>query len=95
MVEVLNMGRRASLPAKPAHQMRRRGGSKGKRDTAKIVASAKKSALRRLRAVYPEIYDMLYDEERVARGLQPVFRPSETYTGVDDYDPINERGAAT
>jgi len=86
MVEVLNLGRRASLPALPAKRMRKKTGSKGRRDTARRAAAAKKSALRRLRMVYPEMYDMLYDEERVAIGLPPVFRPTTTYRADTHYD---------
>jgi hypothetical protein len=87
MVEVLNRGRRTQLPARPAAKMRPKTGSKGKRDTARRAEAAKKSALRRLRMVYPDIYDMLYDEERVAVGLPPVFRPATTYSVSGHYDP--------
>lgn len=36
------------------------------------VQAARQRALRRLRALYPDVYDLLYAEERAAAGLEPL-----------------------
>jgi hypothetical protein len=88
VVEVLNRGQKACLPAKP---LKDRTGSKGSKRRHHAAERAKSAALKRLRALYPAMYEMLYDEERVKRGLEPLPRrdgshvlAAETY----DLDPV-------
>ncbi len=89
VVEILHRGRRACLPARP---LKNRAGSKGSKPKAKAVERAKLAALKRLRALYPEMYDMLYDEERASRGLSPITRtghvPHDMTRQTYDFDPV-------
>lgn len=70
VVEVIHRGQRTSLSLSGP----RKGGSSGSKRKAKAVERAKLQALKRLRMIYPEMYDMLYDEERHRRGLSPIPR---------------------
>lgn len=89
LVEVLHRGQRAMLPLRSKTA---KTGSKGSKRKSKQAESAKKAALRRLRSLYPDMYDMLYDEERALRGLTPITRVG--HVSHDEtvatywYDPI-------
>ena len=49
----------------------RRSDSKGNRWTAKQTEKARTRALKRLRTVFPDMYDVFYAEERARVGLDP------------------------
>lgn len=51
--------------------------SKGSRQTRGAAKAAKMAALLRLRNAFPDLYRMLYHEERARRGLPPVPLQSE------------------
>jgi len=72
-----------------------------KRPTNTTVEHAKRSAMRRLAKLHPDMYAMLYDEERVRRGLPPVVRrdrralmdvASETLSFESVYDALRLSG---
>jgi hypothetical protein len=68
-VEVVNRGERLKVSVS-----RRRGGprtNKGDRDTHRKADKAKVRALRRLKGVFPDLYDVFYAEERARVGLDP------------------------
>jgi len=70
MAEVEVVARGGRLSVKSTGQ-RRNQSSKGDRATKKRVEQAKRRALRRLRAVFPELFDVFYAEERARVGLEP------------------------
>ena len=67
-IEVRNMGRRIQVGA--THNKQRVDG-KGNRARQRQVERAKFRALKRLRALFPEIYDIFVAEERARVGLDP------------------------
>lgn len=86
--EIIYAGRRTNLP-KIGHKQRNRGKNTnhGTRKAAKIAA------LRRLADLFPAEFAMVYAEERLKRGLQPVALRSYEVTalkGVEtyDFDPV-------
>lgn len=81
VVEAVHRGSRMALPVRSGRKAKKKG-SKGKQATHQAARKAEMSALRRLRALYPELYDMLYDEERVARGLPPKYRPDADHAAA-------------
>lgn len=89
LVEIIHRGQRTCLPAKPAKD---RTGSRGSKRKAKAVERAKLEALRALRDLYPAMYDMLYDQARARRGLQPISRrnatPHDVTAATYDFDPV-------
>lgn len=89
VIEVLHRGRRAVLPAR---SNKPKSGSKGSKRKSKAVEHAKMAALRRLRSLYPEMYDMLYDDERARRGLSPITRighaPHDDALQTYAFDPV-------
>lgn len=88
VTEVMNAGRRVNLPDPGSRSgSKRRGKSRGKGVNAGVRKAAKMAALKRLGDAYPEMYAMLYAEERLKRGLSPV--PLRTY------EPMAMRGAET
>lgn len=69
-VEVVNRGQRTAVVTK----RQRRGGprtGKGDRDTHRKADKAKVRAMRRLKGVFPDLYDVFYAEERARVGLDP------------------------
>lgn len=97
--EVWHQGRRINLPNLPGVKKKR--SSRGKGATHGIRKAAKLAALKRLGDIYPDMFAMIYAEERLKRGLEPV--PLRTYEGVaargaatvDDawfYDALSEAG---
>jgi hypothetical protein len=67
-VEVVSRGDRLNVKATGR---RRSQTSKGDRWTKRRVEQAKRRAYRRLRGVFPELYDVFYAEERARSGLEP------------------------
>lgn len=66
VAEVVNAGRRSYVPLK------NRKTEKSKYpDTEKRAEKARNRAMKRLRALFPEIYDILLAEERSKEGLNP------------------------
>lgn len=69
------------------------GPNKGRPETRRKVEKARTRAMRRLRHLYPDVFDVLYAEERHRVGLAPVphreaghlvnavatYQPPETY----------------
>lgn len=96
-IEVMHRGARVMLPT---------GGRKRKRKkkntaTQRQAEHAQRSARRRLASIYPELYEMLYDEERYLRGLNPIIRrnrqdravvASETLDFESVYDALRSSG---
>lgn len=74
VIEVVHRGRASTL--KLPGKRRNRGKSKGSAENRKIRKHAEIAALKRLRALYPDVYRLLYDEERLTRGL-PVITPGD------------------
>jgi hypothetical protein len=69
-VEVVNRGERLNVVV----SRRKRGGprvGKGDRDTHRKADKAKIRAMRRLKGLFPDLYDVLYAEERARVGLDP------------------------
>lgn len=89
VVEVIHRGQRTCLPARPVKD---KTGSRGSKCKAKAVERAKLEALRALRDLYPAMYDMLYDQARARRGLQPITRinhaPHDVTAATYDFDPV-------
>jgi hypothetical protein len=67
-VEIMNRGQRTSLRTRTKPWPSK---NKGNRDTAKRAERAKLRAMKRLRAVFPDLYDVFYAEERARAGLDP------------------------
>jgi hypothetical protein len=94
-VEVMNRGARVML-----RTTRKKHGSRGNPDTERKGRAAQESARRRLSQMFPDLYAMLYDEERLARGLHPLVRPdvdyartaSETLEWEGVYDALRSSG---
>ena len=65
-VEVVSKGSRVKVKLKGPGDGER---SKGNRDTHRKADRAKLRAMRRLRSLFPDLYDMFYAEERARAGL--------------------------
>lgn len=98
-VEVMNRGARVVIPMGSKQRKRKRQ----KRNSAnqRLAEHAQRSAWRRLASIHPDLYEMLYDEERARRGLEPIIRrgaksytevASETLTFDDVYDALHSLG---
>lgn len=99
------MNRGAKAQIKTASKKNRRNRSrrnKGNATTAKLADAARIAAMRRLRDIHPDLYGILYDEERVRRGLPPLIKREpvnfnavveETLTFDEVYDVIDRLGA--
>lgn len=57
--------------------------AKGDLDTKRKTEHAKKRALKRLRAVFPDMYDIFYAEERARVGLEPWTLEAALKSGPD------------
>jgi len=57
--------------------------AKGDLDTKRKTEHARKRALKRLRAVFPDMYDIFYAEERARVGLEPWTLESALAPGPD------------
>lgn len=53
-------------------QRYRRRTTRGARTNDKVAQAARDSALRRLRAIFPDLYEALLIEERAVRDLEPI-----------------------
>jgi len=96
-LEVMHRGSRVMLPTGGRKRKRRKKNSA----TQRQAEHAQRSAWRRLAAIHPELYEMLYDEERHLRGLNPVIRrnrqdravvASETLDFESVYDALRSSG---
>lgn len=99
IVEVMNRGSRVAVQLGKKKRKRKRP----KRNTAnqRLAEHAQRSAWRRLASIHPDLYEMLYDEERARRGLEPIIRrgargyteiASETLTFDHVYDALHSQG---
>ena len=97
VVEVMHRGSKVPI----AMGSRKKSKRKKPSDTKRAAEHAKRSAWRRLAAIHPELFAMLYDEERHLRGLGPIIRrdrhdgakvASETLTFLDVYDALRSSG---
>jgi hypothetical protein len=68
LIEVMVAGERMKVRTGPN---RKRRSNRGRRETKLAVAAAKRRAYKRLRAAFPDLYDMLLAEERARAGLDP------------------------
>ena len=98
-VEVMNRGARVVIPMGSKQRKRKRP----KRYSAnqRLAEHAQRSAWRRLASIHADLYEMLYDEERARRGLQPIIRrhakdyaqvASETLAFDAVYDALHSLG---
>lgn len=76
-LDILHAGRVSSVRVPPPRKKGSRG-SKGSRSTRSIRKYAERAALVRLKAMFPEAYELLYAEERIRRGLPVVPRRGTT-----------------
>lgn len=101
-VEVRNNARVMSMKAATHNSRRSANTSKGNRATKAAAMKAAKAADRRLRALFPELYEVLRAEERARFGLEPfpvdnILREaegdvSETISFARVYDALDEQG---
>lgn len=89
----------ASMPV--PNPKRRKRANKGNPDTRRKVAHAETRALRRLKHVYPEMFALLYEEERARLGLKPIVRVEpvlaqavQTWDGLLAYHAPSNSGVA-
>ena len=68
LIEVMVSGERMKVRTTTE---RKRKTNRGRKETKLAVVAAKRRALRRLRAAFPDFYDMLLAEERARAGLDP------------------------
>jgi hypothetical protein len=59
--------------------------NRGNKDRAKQIEKAKLRAMKRLRAIFPDLYDMILAEERARVGLEP-WPVDMAVRGSDDRD---------
>lgn len=71
-IEVAVRMRRVSIPI--PRRPKDKNSSKGSADTRRIVDACKEKALRRVKHLFPDMYDLLYNEERVKAGLMPTVK---------------------
>lgn len=100
-VEVISRGQRTRVRLTKGHNGPRSG--KGDRDTQRKAEKAKTRALKRMRALFPELYDIFYAEERARVGLPAWTIPaalSDPGEGVEQtlgfaqmYHALTEHGA--
>jgi hypothetical protein len=103
-VEIIQRATRHTLDAGPANvPAKRRPGGKSKRrsQTGNPVRAdlARMRALRRMRHLFPAVFDILYAEERWKAGLEPRPHPEhdhlkkavETYTAFAAYHAASDR----
>lgn len=99
-VEVVSRGDRMTVRSR---KRRKSQTDKGDRTTERRARSAQRRAYRRLRAVFPDLYDVFYAEERARLGLNPwtidsvVTEPSsldaeQTLDFARVYHALNEAG---
>jgi hypothetical protein len=67
-VEVISRGDRMTVRSRKSRKSQT---DKGDRTTERRSRSAQRRAYRRLRAVFPDLYDVFYAEERARLGLNP------------------------
>lgn len=79
LLEVAERGRTHTLRI-PRPRKKGSRGSKGARTTRQVRKHAERAALIRLKAMFPEAYQLLYTEERIRRGL-PVVPAKGAATG--------------
>jgi hypothetical protein len=68
LIEVMVSGERMAVNTA---KRRKRRTNRGRSETKAKAAQAKRRAMRRLRAAFPDFYDMLVAEERARAGLDP------------------------
>lgn len=92
-LEVLHRGTVSTVRIPPPRRKRNEG-SKGSRRTRDIRKYAERSALSRLKLMFPDAYELLYTEERIRRGLPVVpRRGTTTEEALDAYHAATDRGA--
>lgn len=69
-VEIMNRGATVAIPV----GSRKKKARKKAQPNQRAAEHAQRSAWRRLAAIHVELYQMLYDEERALRGLNPIIR---------------------
>jgi hypothetical protein len=100
-VEVVSRGERLKVSVNKRRRGPRTG--KGDRDTHRKADKAKVRAMRRLRAVFPDLYDVFYAEERARVGLDPwtvdsvineppEMRAEQTLAFAEVYARLHEHG---
>jgi len=87
---------RATLHTVPVRGANRRRRHRPKRTNPATVDLARRAAQRRLARLFPEVYDVLYAEERAARGLPPIAHPGKDHlvAAVATYEAFRAYRAA-
>lgn len=98
VIEVMVSGERMAVNTA---KRRKRRPNRGRPETKAAAAAAKRRAMRRLRAAFPDFYDMLVAEERARAGLVPYpwqrllstgSGASETFDFAATYHALAEAG---
>lgn len=106
VVEVLNRGKSVTLRTNGKKEKSPKRLGRDKRDAVQrqrylAKSNARFAALDRLRGIFPEVFAILYDEERAKRGLPPIARystadpekvVSETLSFEGVYDALRSSG---
>lgn len=97
VIEIRSQGRRIALPLGRKPRQRTRSAERKRHD--RLVDRAKTAALRRLRDVFPELYETFLAEERGRLGLEPwpleapvTAAASETISFIEVYHALAEHG---
>lgn len=84
VVEVMNRGTKTKIQtASQKNKRTRNRRNKGRADSATQANNARLAAMRRLKDIHADLYALLYDEERVRRGLPALIRREQM-----NYDKI-------
>lgn len=83
-IEIIERARRMSIPVPSPHK------KKKKKQTPRrhLTDHARRAALKRLRLVYPETYELFYADERMKRDLPPTVRRESSHLSraVETYE---------
>jgi len=71
-IEIVSLGRRTAInTSKRKHPTNYSRPGHDSKPSVKLANKAQRRALKRLRRLFPELYDVIYAEERAAVGLEP------------------------
>jgi hypothetical protein len=69
-MEIVSLGRRTEIRSPKSRQTSKRPGREQSR-VRRLTQMAERRALKRLRRLFPELYDVIYADERASVGLEP------------------------
>jgi hypothetical protein len=70
-MEIVSLGRRTEVKANKNRRPNRKRPGRDSKPGRNLAHTAERRALKRLRRLFPELYDVLYAEERASVGLEP------------------------